>query len=71
MTIGNANHALHVTNKSVKTTFSSHSNLYSLDNVKDIKIGNTIIRSTDESFGYYGIFIDSGSTFTYFPRKNY
>jgi hypothetical protein len=71
MTIGNVNHGLHVTNKSVKTTFSKHRNLYSLDNVKDIKIGNTIIRSKDEPLGYYGIFIDSGSTFTYFPRKNY
>jgi hypothetical protein len=55
---------------SVKTTFSAHRNLYSLENVGRIIMNRTILRD-DEDLGYYGLFIDSGSTFTYFPSKWY
>lgn len=30
-----------------------------------------MLKSKKESTGSYGVFIDSGSTFTYLPRKNY
>lgn len=71
MVIGQVNHALHTTNESAKTSFSEHRNVYSLNAVGNIKIGDTIIHPKNGKLGMYGIFIDSGSTFTYFPRENY
>jgi hypothetical protein len=68
MSIGKVNHELHANNRSVKTTFSTHKNLYTLNGVGDIKIGNSVIYKDGDKLGMYGIFIDSGSTFTYFPR---
>lgn len=71
MTIGKVNEELHLSNESVKTAFSTQRNLYSLEGVKNIKAGKSIIHSEDEKLGVFGIFIDSGSTFTYFPRQNF
>lgn len=71
MTIGKMNNSLHRNNNSVRTTFSSHRNLYSLNGVGNIKVGNELVHKKDDKLGVYGIFIDSGSTFTYFPRENY
>lgn len=53
---------------SVKTTFNPYRNLYSLNNVGSIRVNDTVIRSS-EDLGYYGMFIDSGSTFTYFRNR--
>jgi hypothetical protein len=39
--------------------------------VGEIRLGDTILKSKSEGGGYYGVFIDSGSTFTYLPRGNY
>lgn len=71
MTIGKINNALHLNDKSVKTTFSTKKNLYTLEGVGNIKIGNKLIHKEGDRLGYYGLFIDSGSTFTYFPRENF
>lgn len=54
----------------VRTSFNSDRNLYSLEGVGVIRIGNSVLRE-GESMGYYGLFIDSGSTFTYFRTKEY
>jgi hypothetical protein len=43
MTIGKVNNELHIKNDSVKTTFSSQRNLYTLNGVKNIKIGDSVI----------------------------
>lgn len=68
MTIGKANNGLHMGKNSVKTNFTANKNLYSLEAVGNIKIGDTFIHKEGDRLGYYGLFIDSGSTFTYFPR---
>jgi hypothetical protein len=46
-------------------------NLYSLNDVGAITINQTVIRQSTDNLGFYGIFIDSGATFTYFPRTYY
>lgn len=71
MVIGRSKSTLHKTNSSVKTTYSSHRNLYSMNNVGEIKFGDNYIHQRKDKFGMYGIFMDSGSTLTYFPRENY
>ena len=68
MSIGKVSNELHLTNHSVKATYSPQRNLYSLNGVKNIKIGDSVIHKEDDRLGVFGIFIDSGSTFTYFPR---
>lgn len=55
----------------MKTTYSRGQNLYSLDGVGHIRMGEKIIKSKNEYVGSFGIFIDSGATFTYLPRSNY
>lgn len=47
MSVGRVNEALHKSNKSVKVSFSSHRNVYSLNDVGNIKLGNTIIHKKD------------------------
>lgn len=54
----------------VKVGYSSHRNQYSLEHVGHITVNGSQIR-TSEDLGYYGMFLDTGSTFTYFPRKFY
>lgn len=54
----------------VRTSFNGDRNLYTLDGVGRIRMGNTVLRE-GESLGYYGLFIDSGSTFTYFRNREY
>jgi hypothetical protein len=71
MSIGKVNDALHVTKNSVKTTFSDQRNLYTLNGVKNIKIGDSVIHKEGDRLGSFGLFVDSGSTFTYFPQENF
>lgn len=40
-------------------------------NVTEIRIGSEVLHWGTKNYGKYGIFIDSGSTFTYFPRDVY
>ncbi len=65
MAIGRAKDQVHGKKPVVKTKYSMGRNLYSLINVGKISVNNTVIRQT-ESLGFHGIFIDSGSTLTYF-----
>lgn len=52
------------------SSFTDSKNLYSLTTVTEIRIGKEILH-WGKNYGVYGIFIDSGSTFTYFPREVY
>ena len=61
----------HGDNKPVITSYSIDRNLYSLSNIGEFKLGKDVIKSKDEYAGYYGVFIDSGSTFSYLPSTNY
>lgn len=36
-----------------------------------MRMGDTVLKKSGEYSGTYGIFIDSGSTFTYLPHSNY
>lgn len=55
----------------MKTTYSRGQNLYSLDGVGEMRMGTKIIKSKNEFSGSFGIFIDSGATFTYLPSSNF
>jgi hypothetical protein len=72
MTIGGINHELHAGNEepSFVAEYSSFKNLYSLQGMSEVRIGSEILH-WGTNYGTYGIFIDSGATFTYFPRDKY
>jgi hypothetical protein len=42
-----------------------------LNNIGNIKIREKLIHKKDENLGAFGLFVDSGSTFTYFPNQNF
>lgn len=69
--VGKLRNEIHRDAESVKTTYSRGQNLYSLDGVGHIRMGEKIIKSKNDYSGSFGIFIDSGATFTYLPRSNY
>ncbi len=71
MTVGKVNQELHMSNESVRTKYSTQRNLYSLEGVGNIRAGKSVIHNKGEKLGVFGVFIDSGSTFTYFPRQNF
>lgn len=69
MVIGRRKDNLHRTNESVKTGYiTGQRNVYAMRNVGEIRIGDYVIHNRKDKFGIYGIFMDSGSTLTYFPR---
>lgn len=74
MTVGATNHALHQGKRQpdLSIGFQSDKNLYTLVGVQEISIDDTFIfTSLTDRFQGYGIFIDSGSTFSYLPRQKY
>ena len=68
MTVGGFNEELH--SKTDQPTaivpYTDSRNLYSLLNVTEIRLGSNLLR-WGRNYGPTGIFIDSGTTFTYFP----
>lgn len=71
MVVGRTKPEIHTDQKSVKVRYSGDRNLYSLEQVGEMRMGDTVVKRNGESSGGFGIFIDSGSTFTYLPRSNY
>ena len=69
--IGKPSSDIHSTTKSVITTYNQDRNLYSLNNVGEMRLGEDIIKGEKEYAGWYGVFIDSGSTFSYLPSANF
>lgn len=69
MTVGGVNKLLHPhkTEPDISIPFNDANNLYSLNGVRQISIGQMFITSIVDRIGGYGIFIDSGSTFSYIP----
>lgn len=43
-------------------------NLYTLSGIGQIRMKDKIIKEVEENSGFFGVFIDSGSTFSYLPR---
>lgn len=73
MTVGGVNKKLHPhkTVPDISIPYSDTNNLYSLVGVREISIGEMFITSIVDRIGGYGIFIDSGSTFSYVPEAKY
>lgn len=73
MTVGGINKDLHPDDEPPTFTvkYSKHKNLYSLQDVFEVRVGTNVLHWGAKNYGMYGIFIDSGSTFTYFPRDVY
>jgi hypothetical protein len=70
-TIGGLNKQLHKNINGINIRYRKNANTYSL-NVTGIYIGDTNLNLTKEELGEgYGVFIDSGATFTYFPHNHY
>ena len=70
MTIGGLNEKIHKKGiqPNIVVPYSDRQNLYSLNGVKEISIEEQLLHIPGNKFGYYGIFVDSGSTFSYLPR---
>ena len=73
MTVGGVNTGLHPhkTKPDISIPYNDASNLYSLVGIRQISIGQMFITSIVDRIGGYGIFIDSGSTFSYIPQPKY
>lgn len=73
MTVGGINRKLHPnkTEPDMSIPYNDKHNLYSLVGVREISIGKMFITSIVDRIGGYGIFIDSGSTFSYIPENKY
>lgn len=72
LVIGKPKEELHrAGSQAVKTRFNPAKNLYSLEGVGDVTMGEYTIHKSGDFTGVYGFFIDSGSTFTYLPRSNF
>jgi hypothetical protein len=70
MTVGGVNTEMHPnkTQPDASIPFKDANNLYSLMDVRDIKIGSLLIAAIgNDRIGGYNIIIDSGSTFSYIP----
>ena len=64
--MGGLNTRLHNTGKGVNMRFRKDQNVYSL-NVSEVYVGRNNLNVTESYLKKgYGIFIDSGATFTYF-----
>ena len=74
MTVGGINTGLHEgrTEPDISIGFKADQNLYSLVGVQEISLDEALIfTSLTDRFTGYGIFIDSGSTFSYLPKRKY
>jgi hypothetical protein len=73
MTVGAINSQFHLPNEKpdVSIPFNDNNNLYSLVGVREISIGELFITSFMDRIGGHGIFIDSGSTYSYIPMAKH
>ena len=70
MTVGGTQKLFHQRNQEpIVTKFVPGVHLFSIRGVKNIRIGNSIFHTSGQYVGPYGIVIDSGSTYTYFPEN--